>query len=107
MSKPAPLLRIADALAHLPPRGCGVVYLLCWPGGAYVGLTRRPLPQRWREHLDELASGHHPNNAMRSAFARYGAAGIAGTVLEVAPLSTLEEREHAWIAAYGIANEAP
>lgn len=102
----ATLQIIGDVLAHLPPRGWGLVYLLAWPGGTYIGQTRQPLAKRWAQHLDDLRKGRHPNDALRGAWARYGAAGIAGTILEVVPLTRLDERERYWIEQYGSANEA-
>lgn len=98
MKPPAPLRLTAVALDGLVKPGQGAIYLLVFPSGCYVGLTRQQLAGRWLEgHLTDLAKRRHPNDGLRAAYAQYGAAGISGTVLGLYAIQYLEAWERYWI----------
>lgn len=77
----------------------GVIYKITAPSGrAYVGMTRVPVEQRWRQHKS-AATKSKGCSALSAAIQKYGWEKMQKEVLEEAENSKLQERETAWILA--------
>lgn len=84
------------------PEGVGVIYVVrhLATGRVYVGLTTRPLPERWAQHLRDASRPARRHRYFANALVKYGADAFAREIVERAvPRSSLATRERYWIAA--------
>ena len=65
-------------------------------GKAYYGKSVN-MPRRWREHLNRLRRGVHPNQHLQNAFIKYGEENFEFSVVEYCPEAELATREAVWL----------